>query len=175
MTGYLNRIQSAGLSVIRCEGTTAEIYLDCGPAHDTVRSAVKVASTGPPVLGADDAESSFSARLGAEYPSDLQGNSEVSETGGAESGAVDVRNAEETASRSSSNDSELARLVKAWPALPDNIREMIVALVTAATHRIRRQWSATPRVLRLRGIERAHDLATRKKWSLFNFCSPCQR
>jgi hypothetical protein len=69
---------------------------------------------------------------GLEQPSDSSGKSADSQTGGAESGAVDAPNANMAGSTTVPTDPVLARLVEAWPELPEHIRAAIAALVRAA-------------------------------------------
>jgi hypothetical protein len=67
-----------------------------------------------------------------EHPTNLSGKSPVSQTGGAESGAVDAPGAGLTASGATATDPALARLVEAWPGLPEHIRAAILSLVATA-------------------------------------------
>jgi hypothetical protein len=62
-------------------------------------------------------------RQGLELGVKPSGKAGVLGTGGAESGAVDARNAP--------IDAELARLIDAWPKLPEATREDILALAQA--------------------------------------------
>ena len=54
--------------------------------------------------------------MGVEHPTKNTGKQHVSNQGGAESGALDV-------------DSDLARVVEAWPTLPATVRAEILSLV----------------------------------------------
>ncbi len=56
---------------------------------------------------------------GVEHPSKQLGNHQIRPTGGAESGAP----------AAPTLDPELARIVAAWPDLPDPIRRAVLALV----------------------------------------------
>jgi hypothetical protein len=65
---------------------------------------------------------------GLEVSPDSPQETAISETGGAESGAVDARNG--------LNDPALVSLVEAWPTLPQTVRDEIAALVLRATNNI---------------------------------------
>ena len=65
---------------------------------------------------------------GLEYPSNPSGESNIPETGGAESGAL--------GSEFDSVDPVLAEVVKAWPSLPETVRAGIVAMVRAAVGKL---------------------------------------
>src|SRR5262245_25833574 len=75
-------------------------------------------------------------RRGSNNPPNSAGNNGVSQTGGAESGAVAVNSAGPTDAEKSSLvapvDPDLARLVVAWPTLPEAIRRGILAIVESA-------------------------------------------
>jgi len=58
---------------------------------------------------------------GIRTPREIPGNTALPEQGGAESGALTIA------------DAELARLVAAWPTLPEPIRRAVLALVNSAT------------------------------------------
>jgi hypothetical protein len=60
-------------------------------------------------------------RVGLEEPVNSKGNVTVSETGGAESGAVDAQ--------CSTTDDDLALVVDAWPKLSAEVKTAIVRLV----------------------------------------------
>jgi len=60
-------------------------------------------------------------RVGLEEPVTSSGNITVSETGGAESGAVGAQ--------SGAADARLVELVAAWPALSDSVKSKILKLV----------------------------------------------
>jgi len=60
-------------------------------------------------------------RVGLEEPVTSSGNMTVSETGGAESGAVGAQ--------SGAADARLVELVAAWPALSDSVKSEILKLV----------------------------------------------
>jgi len=70
--------------------------------------------------------------VGAERAPDSTGKSAISQTGGAESGAVGARNADSAAPSPTPTDPELARLVEAWPKLPEAIRRGILAMVESS-------------------------------------------
>ncbi|MBT4864957.1 MAG: hypothetical protein HON53_07565 [Planctomycetaceae bacterium] len=58
---------------------------------------------------------------GLEQPATSPQKTAISDTGGAESGAVDARNG--------LNDPALVSLIEAWPTLPQAVRDEIAALV----------------------------------------------
>jgi hypothetical protein len=74
---------------------------------------------------------------GLETPANPTANCSVSQTGGAESGAVAARDAKFSQPKpfvaDSPKDENFSRLVKAWPSLPEHIRAAITALVVSAT------------------------------------------
>jgi len=68
------------------------------------------------------------AGTGFELPQETTGNSSGSSQSGAESGALGARKPAFDALA----DPDLARLIEAWPTLPDAIRRAIVAMVEAS-------------------------------------------
>jgi hypothetical protein len=63
---------------------------------------------------------------GTELPSQTSGNQGFSGEGGAKSGALDAREAQ--------NDPALRVVIEAWPCLPDPIKAGILAIVQAASN-----------------------------------------
>lgn len=70
---------------------------------------------------------------GLERPSETPVNPHIPEPRGTESGTLDAENAP----NASLADPDLARLVNAWPGLPPAIRARIVAMLEAATQRVK--------------------------------------
>lgn len=73
-----------------------------------------------------------SAPEGVEQSQDSSGNSALSETGGALSGAIGVEKPVES-TPIGGQEERLTRLVKAWDTLPEHVRQTIVAIVDAST------------------------------------------
>lgn len=73
---------------------------------------------------------------GREHPSNPSEKSNISETGGAESGALD--------GEIDRLDTDLAAVIKAWPTLPASVRSSIMALVGAAGQRVEITHPAPP-------------------------------
>ena len=61
---------------------------------------------------------------GAEHPAQIPRETPISETGGAECGAPDAPDA-----RNRPDDSDLCRIIDAWPDLPMAIRRAILAVI----------------------------------------------
>ena len=64
------------------------------------------------------------AEPGLEQGAKPSGKAGVLERGGAESGAVDAQNAQ--------IDAELARVIDAWPTLPEDVKASILAILDAS-------------------------------------------
>ena len=67
------------------------------------------------------------AEAGLELPQETPGKTHFSESGGAESGAVDAPSAPIPP--------ELGKVIDAWPTLPEKVRARILAMVEAATEK----------------------------------------
>ena len=67
----------------------------------------------------------FNAPAGLEHPEKTSGKTAVSENGGAKSGALGAL--------STITDERLRELVRAWPTLPETVRDRVIELVRQAS------------------------------------------
>ena len=82
--------------------------------------------------GCDAVKSGSMGRGGLELPPETPTDSHHLRTGGAESGAT-RRDAASESAPAVSADPDLARVVEAWPSLPEPIRRAVISLVNSTS------------------------------------------